>query len=221
MRNQEKNRYLNLQIKELEEISHRDKKPTLLMHTCCGVCACYPIKLLTDYFELTLYFNNDNIYPFEEYQRRYDELVRYVEHFNLTTGRNVKIIKTEYDGDNYLQKLYPLKDEPERGKRCLLCYRLRMEAAMQYAVNHEYDYFTTVMTISRQKDSRVLNQIGENLQKLYPQIRYFFSDFKKQGGLEKGNQIANEFNMYRQTYCGCLFSYQQSLNRHSAEKTGD
>ena len=218
MRNQEKNRYLNLELQEFEKIRSENSRPSLLMHTCCGVCACYPINLLTEYFDLTLYFNNDNIYPFEEYQRRFDELVRYVEHFNGEHEHQVRVIKTDYDGENYLQKISPLKDEPERGARCLLCYRLRMESAIQYAIENGYDYFTTVMTISRQKDSAALNKIGESLQEKYPQIRYFCSDFKKQGGLEKGNSIANDFGMYRQNYCGCLYSYENSLQRSERAK---
>lgn len=207
MRNKERNHYLNLQLDEFEKVKGLEKKPSLLMHTCCGVCACYPIEMLTEYFDLTLYFNNDNIYPVEEYQRRFDELVRYVDYFNQKNSQSVKIIKTEYDGQNYLKKLEPLKDEPEKGKRCVLCYGLRMDAAMKYASENHYDYFTTVMTISRQKDSVTLNRVGEQLQEKYPDVRYLFSDFKKQGGLEKGNHIANQFGMYRQQYCGCYYSW--------------
>ncbi len=213
MRNQQKKKYYLKQLEEIEEIKQADQKPTLLMHTCCGVCVCYPALYLSQYFRLTLYYNNDNIYPYEEYCRRYEELERLISIYNEERGTDIKIVKTAYDGENYLKKLEPLKDEPERGKRCLLCYRLRMQQAVEYAVQNNFDYFTTVMTISRQKDSIALNQIGEALQKLYPQIKYFYSDFKKDGGLEKGNNLANQYGLYRQQYCGCYYSYLDMLER--------
>jgi len=213
MRRAVKNKYLNLQKEEISNIQKQNKRPTLLMHTCCGVCACWPIEYLVQHFDLTLRFNNDNIYPFEEYQRRYEELVKYVDKFNQENNQNIKILKTDYNGEEYLKHLEPLKDEPEKGARCILCYTLRMKEAYEYASKNNFDYFTTVMSISRQKDSVVLNQIGEKLAVNYPNTKYFYSDFKKEGGLEKGNQIANQNNMYRQNYCGCLYSYNEMLER--------
>lgn len=213
MRNQEKKKYFNLQIEEIEKIKKLDHKPTLLMHTCCGVCASYPALYLAQYFDLTLYYNNDNIYPFDEYDRRYQELVKLINTYNQQNLTDIKIIKTPYDGENYLKKLEPLKDEPERGKRCFLCYSLRMQQAIKYGQDNNFDYFTTVMTISRQKDSKVLNQIGEQLEKQYPTIKYFYSDFKKDGGQDKTNALANQYNLYRQQYCGCYYSYQDYLKR--------
>jgi len=202
-----------MQEKEIAQITSKQIRPSLLMHTCCAVCACYPALYLSEYFNLTLYFNNDNIYPFKEYERRYLELVKLIDDYNKEHNTNIKIIKTSYKGEEYLKKLQPLKDEPEKGKRCILCYSLRMDEAMQYANEHQFDYFTTVMTISRQKDSSAMNIIGETLEKKYPAVKYFYSDFKKNNGLEKGNHIANEKGLYRQQYCGCYYSYQQYLER--------
>lgn len=201
-------------MNELEKIKTLDYKPKLLMHTCCGVCVSYPALYLSQYFDLTLYYNNDNIYPFEEYNRRFEEMERLIKQYNQEKGTNIKIIKTEFDGDNYLKKLEPLKNEPERGKRCVYCYSLRMDSAMKYASENNYDYFTTVMTISRQKDSKVLNEIGEKLQFKYPNVKYFYSDFKKDDGISKGNQLASLYNLYRQNYCGCYYSYQEMLQRN-------
>ena len=133
--------------------------------------------------------------------------------FNEEYGQNVKIVKTPYRGVEYVKNLVPLKDEPEGGKRCHLCYRLRIEEGYQYAEEHGFDYYTTVMTISRQKDSRVMNEIGADLQKSYPNTRYFHSDFKKNGGLEKAAEIIKKYNIYSQNYCGCIFSYQEMLER--------
>lgn len=197
----------------LAKLENVQPKPTLLMHTCCAVCACWPLLYLHRYFDMTLYFNNDNIYPFAEYQRRYDELVRYLKIFNDQYQADVKLVKTPYDGENYLAKIAPLKDEPERGRRCALCYQLRMRSAMAYASQHQFSYFTTVMTVSRQKDSVLLNQIGDRIAADYPTVAYFHSDFKKQGGLEKGDAIAQANGLYRQNYCGCLYSYQDMLKR--------
>lgn len=218
MRRAIKNQYLNLQLEELMTIKQSLKRPTLLMHTCCAVCACWPIMYLSEYFDMTLFFNNDNIYPYQEYERRYQELEKFVEKYNKENNRNVKIIQTAFNGEAYHKLLEPLKDEPEKGKRCILCYSLRMDEAYKYASENNYDYFTTVMTISRQKDSNTLNEIGKKLSTKYPNVKYFYSDLKKQAGLEKGNKIANDNNMYRQNYCGCLYSYQDMLIR---EKKND
>ncbi len=213
MREQSKKYYYDLQVSEIEKIKGLETKPSLLMHTCCAVCACYPIQYLTQYFDLTLFYNNDNIYPESEYDRRFSELERYVSLFNEEYGQTVKIVKTPYRGVEYVKNLVPLKDEPEGGKRCHLCYRLRIEEGYRYAEEHGFDYYTTVMTISRQKDSRVMNEIGADLQKSYPNTRYFHSDFKKNGGLEKAAEIIKKYNIYSQNYCGCIFSYEDMLNR--------
>ncbi|MBO4538455.1 MAG: epoxyqueuosine reductase QueH [Erysipelotrichaceae bacterium] len=205
--------YYSLQLSEIEKIKALDHKPSLLMHTCCGICVSWPALYLSEFFDLTLYYNNDNIYPQEEYEKRYSELIRLIDSYNREKGTDIKVIKTPFNGEEYHQKLEPLKDEPENGARCHLCYALRMEPAMAYAAENHYDYFTTVMTVSRQKDSRVLNQIGERLQEKYPQVSYFFSDFKKDGGLEKGDRLASEYGIYRQNYCGCLYSYKEMLEK--------
>jgi predicted adenine nucleotide alpha hydrolase (AANH) superfamily ATPase len=213
MRKDSKRHYYSLQLSEIEKIKQLDRKPSLLMHACCGICVSYPALYLSEYFDLTLYYNNDNIYPREEYELRYSELCRLISEYNAEKGTDIKVIKTPFNGEAYHEKLEPLKDEPENGRRCHLCYGLRMEPAMAYAAENGYDYFTTVMTVSRQKDSRVLNEIGERLQQKYPQVRYFFSDFKKDGGLEKGDRLAAEHHIYRQNYCGCKYSYEEMLQR--------
>ena len=211
MRTQPKKYYYNLQLQEIEKIKSLPGKPSLLMHTCCGVCACYPIVYLTQYFDLTLYYYNDNIYPESEYEKRFSELERYVNIFNEENGQNVKLIKCEYHNKEYAAELAPYANEPEGGERCHLCYDLRLTQGMQYAVDHDFDYFTTVMTVSRQKDSKVLNEIGKRLDNT--KTKYFFSDFKKDGGLEKGLQLVKKYNIYSQNYCGCVFSYEEMLQR--------
>ncbi|MBR2791672.1 MAG: epoxyqueuosine reductase QueH, partial [Erysipelotrichaceae bacterium] len=127
MKTQSKKYYYNMQLETAERIKGLPVKPSLLMHTCCAVCACYPIVWLTQYFDLTLYYYNDNIYPEDEYEKRYAELERYVRIFNQENNRNVKLIKCEYHNTEYTEKLVPYRDAPEGGERCHLCYKLRLE----------------------------------------------------------------------------------------------
>ncbi len=198
--------YYRKGLETLEQIKKSGKKTTLLMHSCCGPCNAYPMELLVEYFDLTLYFNNSNIYPSEEYTRRLEELKKYVDFINKKHNTNIQMIVTTYDEENYRKCLEPLKDEKEGHARCKLCYEKRMNEAYKYASDHNFDYFTTVMTISRQKNSIVLNQIGEKLSNIYPNTKYLYSDFKKGQGIDKGLEIAKDHNMYRQKYCGCYYS---------------
>lgn len=188
----------------LKEISSLPNKPTLLLHSCCAPCNAYVMQYLAPYFKVSLYFNNSNIYPLSEYNIRKDELVNYVDSLNAQ-GYDFELIVTEYNPD-FQTKLEPLKHVREGRERCSLCFSLRMKEAFAYANEHHFDYFTTVMSISRQKNSQTLNKLGANLAKFYPNTKYFHSDFKKNDGNLKGVAIAREHNMYRQNYCGCKFS---------------
>ena len=199
--------YYKESLNELKKIN-TENKPSLLLHACCGPCAVWPIEFLADYFHITIFYNNSNIYPEEEYSRRLNELKQYLDDYNMHHTNPIQIIIPPYDNVAYTKKLEPLKDEPERGKRCHLCYGLRMKEGLEYAKQHHYEYYTTVMTISRQKDSQVLNEIGLKIASAYPEVHYFVSDFKKDNGILKANQIISEHNMYRQDYCGCIYSWQ-------------
>lgn len=198
--------YFRMMEEELKQIKELNKKPTLLLHSCCAPCNAYPLELLVDYFDITLIYNNSNIYPNEEYTRRLNELKKYVSFINDKYNVNITFIDTEYNNEEYNKILEPYKDQKEGLDRCKLCYKTRMNEAYKYAHDHHFDYFTTVMTISRQKNSIVLNNIGIELSKLYPNTKYFISDFKKNKGIDKGLEIAKAHNMYRQDYCGCIFS---------------
>ncbi len=202
--------YHRISLKEIESLKDNPIKPKLLLHACCGPCACYPIDWLHDIFDVTIYYANSNIYPKSEYVRRKDEMIEKV----LPHYPNVNVIIPTYDNALFTQQLSPYKDEPEKGKRCWLCYELRLKETMEYAVTHGFDYVTTTLSISRMKDSQVINQIGAMLIKNHPTLKYFYSDFKKNKGLEIGNQLAREFNCYRQDYCGCVYSYIDKENRN-------
>ncbi len=198
--------YYNIQLKEIEKIRKLDVKPSMLLHSCCGPCNTYPMEYLSSFFDLTLYFNNHNIYPEEEYTRRYLELIRYVDWFKKENNVTIDVVKPSYDNDAYTSLLSHRADEKEGGTRCTMCFALRMNQAMKYASDHSIEYMTTVMTISRFKNSVVINEVGERLSKTYPNVKYFYSNFKKNDGYNKSIQISKDHNMYRQTYCGCQFS---------------
>lgn len=192
-------------------------RPKLLLHVCCGPCSCYPLTYLCPHFDVTIYYANSNIYPVSEYDRRLETLKELLSYLKRDYGYDIGLVIPPYDNVSYTKKLEPLKDEPEGGKRCFLCYSLRMEEAYDYAERQGYDYFTTVMTVSRQKDSQKFNQIGASLEPKHPHTRYLYSDFKKQKGLEIGTEIRKKYNLYNQNYCGCLYSYEEMLRRTGVE----
>lgn len=208
-----KNYYLEGE-KILQEVASLGQKPKLLVHSCCGPCSAYPLVYLFPYFDITIYFNNSNIYPEEEYTRRLNELKFLLDCYKKDYGFNIEVVETPYDNENYNKTtLEPLKEIPEGGLRCFTCYEKRMRQAMEYASNNSFDYFTTVMTISRFKNAQKLNEIGERLSKDYPSVKYFFSDFKKNNGQLKRNELVRKYKLYEQQYCGCIYSYEEMLKR--------
>lgn len=193
-------------------------RPSLLLHACCAPCSAFPLEFLTPYFDVTIYYNNSNIYPAAEYERRLNELRRYLEEVNPTLAFPVQLIVPAYRNEEFTARISVLKDLPERQGRCFMCYGLRMDEAYRYARDHGFNYFTTVMTISRQKDSQKLNEIGRQLSHKYPEVQYFYSDFKKKRGIERGQELSREYHLYRQDYCGCLYSYlQRQKDKESSE----
>lgn len=197
--------YYKVSLEEISEIQKGEKRPSLLMHACCAPCSSFPLEFLEPIFDVTIYYNNSNIYPSSEYERRLNELKQFLANHHP----NVKLIVPPYDNEGYTKKLEPLKDFPEGRERCFLCYTLRMNEAYGYAEEHHFDYFTTVMTISRQKDSQKLNEIGRQLSLKHPTVRYFFSDFKKNKGIDRTVEISKELGLYKQDYCGCKYSYEK------------
>ena len=196
----------NLKFKEeLKKIS--GSKPSLLLHVCCGPCSGNVIKEISEYFDITIYYSNSNIYPEHEYQRRYEELLSFINQFNPT----IKVIEDPYLPQAYLKDISIYKDEPEGGKRCHLCYQKRMEKSYQYAQIHHYDYWTTVLSVSPHKNSQWINEIGASFNQ--EQTKFLFSDFKKDNGYLKSVRLADQYNLYRQSYCGCIYSYQEMLKR--------
>ena len=198
---------MNNYQKHQKQIQELKGKPTLLIHICCGVCSVYPLQYLKQFFNITIYFSNSNIYPYEEFNKRLDALKQYLYYLN---DSSIKLIIDEYDNQNYMEELEIYKNEPEGGKRCKLCYELRMEKTFKYADEHSYDYITTVMSISNRKNADWINEIGENLNAKYTNTTYLYADFKKGDGITQNDLLNKELNLYHQDYCGCIYSIRKT-----------
>jgi epoxyqueuosine reductase len=204
--------YYQESLKELECLPS-GKRPTLLLHACCGPCSCFPLTFLCPHFDVTIFFNNSNIYPEAEYTRRLNELKKFLVYFKRDYGYDVKLIITPYDNETYNLSLASFAEEAEGGERCRICYRKRMKEAYDFAEGNGYDYFTTVMTISRQKDSEILNAIGHDLEVEHHKTRYFYSDFKKNKGIDVAREMRLHYDLYNQLYCGCKYTYAKGLQK--------
>lgn len=191
---------------ELEKIINNeciDKRPSLLLHSCCAPCSSYVLEYIAKYFEITLFYYNPNISLKEEFDKRVKELYKLLELDGLKD--DVKIVVPEYDNSEFYDMAKGLEDEPERGKRCYKCYKLRLENSAIYAKNHDFDFFTTTLSISPHKNADWINEIGEELSDKYG-VRFLNSDFKKKGGYQRSIELSKEYDLYRQDYCGCVFS---------------
>lgn len=187
----------------IKENKAAGRRPKLLLHVCCAPCSSHCIELLREDFDLVLDFYNPNIENKEEFDKRKDELLRFRE--AVDQEGTIETFIPEYRHEEFLDRIKGFEEEPERGKRCIICYRQRLEQAARSAKELEADYFTTTLTISPQKDSQVLNRIGEAVGNKYG-IEFLNSDFKKRGGYQHSVELSNQYGLYRQDYCGCEFS---------------
>ena len=191
--------------KELDKViaGLNGRRPTLLLHACCAPCSSYVLEYLSRYFDITLFYYNPNIEPESEYRYRVSEVKRLVSEMLPDAG--IKVVEGRYDPERFHQAVKGLEQEPEGGKRCMVCYRLRLEEAGQIAQKLGCEYFTTTLSISPLKNARALNEIGEELAPLF-QTKYLASDFKKREGYKRSIQLSAEYHLYRQDYCGCAYS---------------
>lgn len=197
----------------IDSITKKGIRPKLLLHSCCAPCSSYVLEYLTQYFDITLYYYNPNISPESEYNFRISELHRLVSEMDIS----VKIIDGDYEPELFEEIAKGLEDEPERGARCMKCYRLRLEHSAQLAKEQGFDYFTTTLSISPMKNAEALNSIGSILADKYG-IAYLFSDFKKREGYKRSIKLSQKYNLYRQNYCGCRFSKKQAENQDKPNK---
>jgi predicted adenine nucleotide alpha hydrolase (AANH) superfamily ATPase len=195
------------EIQHLNTLQALKRRPRLLMQSCCAVCNSWPLEYLHPIFDITLYYNNSNIYPQGEYELRLAELKSYVEVFNQRQGSQIQIVDEPYDYPTYRDTfLRQRAHDREGGQRCGMCYALRINQAFQYAQANDFEYVTTVMTISRQKNASKINQIARRLASGYPKIQYFYSNFKKKQGIDFAVRSAKALGIYQQEYCGCEYS---------------
>lgn len=201
--------------KELDEIieslAASAARPSLLLHACCGPCSSYVLEYLSKYFRITIIYYNPNIYPEEEYLRRLNELKNFLPRFPAAFKNNVKFVEQNYDPEEFYSALeiknHPeFADEPEKGERCRRCYEFRLKKAYEYAVKNNFDYFCTTLSISPFKDSEKINTIGRELCDSIKKTKWVPSDFKKKGGFKRSLELSEEYELYRQQYCGCVYS---------------
>lgn len=194
---------MNYQIILDETLKKLDGKKKLLLHACCAPCSSYVIEYLSKYFDITILYYNPNIDTENEFNKRLSELNRFVKEFK--TENPVKVISIGYNKEDYLDEIKGLENEKEGGNRCLKCFNLRLLKSCLYAKDNNFDYFTTTLTISPLKNSKVINEIGSELEKKY-NMPYLYSDFKKREGYKRSIVLSHTYNLYRQDYCGCKFS---------------
>ncbi len=201
MDKQPKINYGLLLDKKLAELEKSGERPSLLLHACCAPCSSHTLTVLEKYFRITLYFCNPNIAPEEEFSFRLDELKRLVREMGL----DIPVIEEPYDPAPFYELAKGLEDLPERGERCRKCIEYRLRMAGNKAKELGCDFFTTTLTISPHKDCTFINECGARLQEECG-VSYLFSDFKKHEGYKHSIELSRQYNLYRQNYCGCVYS---------------
>lgn len=193
--------------KELEKIIQKnqeeDKVPTLLLHSCCAPCSSYCLEYLSNFFKITIFYYNPNITEEEEYKKRVEEQKRFIH--ELPAKYPISFIEGAYTPEKFYQIAKGYEKVPEGGERCFRCYQLRLEESGRVAKENHFDYFTTTLSISPLKNAEKLNEIGEEISKQFD-IPYLYSDFKKKEGYKRSILLSKEYQLYRQDYCGCIYS---------------
>lgn len=188
--------------KIIERITAENTTPTLLLHSCCAPCSSYVLSYLAEYFSITVFYYNPNIYPESEYLYRVGEVKRLIE--ELPVKNKISFVEGKYEPDRFFEMSKGYENEKEGGERCFKCYELRLKEAALIAEKGGFDYFTTTLSISPHKNAEKLNEIGQKC--AVGKARYLPSDFKKKNGFKESIRLSEKYNLYRQNYCGCVFS---------------
>lgn len=187
---------------EMEKIIDRlDGRPSLLLHSCCAPCSSSCLELLQRHFDITVYYYNPNIDTAEEFEKRASEQRRLISEM----GSDISFIEEKYDTTEFPEMICGYEGLPEGGERCKICIKMRMEKAASFALNKGFDFFTTTLSVSPLKDAEFINRTGAELAEKYG-VPFLFSDFKKKGGYLRSIELSREYKLYRQNYCGCIFS---------------
>ena len=200
---QQKENYQRILDKTIEQLGKEGKVPSLLLHSCCAPCSSYVLEYLSQYFEITVFYYNPNIYPESEYTKRIWEQQKLIE--ELPAKHPISFMAGPYDKERFYEMASGLEHVKEGGARCMKCYELRLREAARIAKNAGFDYFTTTLSISPLKKAERLNEIGQRLGEEY-EVEYLLSDFKKKNGYKRSIELSKIYGLYRQDYCGCEFS---------------
>lgn len=200
----------------LQSITKQPNRPRLLLHSCCGPCSSYVLEYLSQYFDITVYYYNPNISPAAEFTHRAEEQQKLIAAMPLS-GK-VDCIIADYEPEVFYNMAKGREQEPEGGTRCFDCYRLRLQKTAIAAKAGGYDYFTTTLSISPHKNAQVLNAIGKELSTQYD-VAYLYSDFKKKNGYKRSCELSEQYHMYRQDYCGCIYSKMEAQARQQTHTT--
>lgn len=198
--------YNKIMEEELVKITESKEIPSLLLHSCCAPCSSHVIETLTPYFNITILYYNPNIEPLEEYEKRKEEEIKFINRY--PSKNKLEFLNCDHENEQFKTISKGLEQEREGGARCIKCYYLRLEKTAKIAKEKNFDYFATTLTVSPLKNSKKLNEIGEYLSKKYD-IKYLYSDFKKKEGYKHSIEMSKEYGLYRQDYCGCIFSKKQ------------
>ena len=199
--------------KVIEVLQRQGRVPRLLLHSCCAPCSSYVLEYLSRYFEITVFYYNPNIYPPEEFGKRVEEQKRLIA--QLPAEHPISFLDGPYEPERFYEMARGLEQVPEGGERCFKCYRLRLTETAEMARAGKYDYFTTTLSISPLKNAEKLNEIGGQLAKDYG-VDYLYSDFKKRNGYKRSTELSREYGLYRQDYCGCVFSMRERRTQQKA-----
>ncbi len=194
---------MNFQQEQDNIIKGLTFKPRLLLHSCCGPCSSYCIEALIKHFDITVLWHNPNIQPKSEYDLRLTNQIKLIKEFEKQ-GK-LTLIEIPYDENEFFSYVLGLEQEKEGGKRCTECFKLRLEQSAKIAKEQNFDYFTTTLTVSPHKNAPLINEIGFNLAEKYG-VKFLPSDFKKKNGYKRSIELSKQFDLYRQNYCGCIFS---------------
>lgn len=206
--------------RKMEELIAKEqtqgKVPTLLLHSCCAPCSSYVLESLSEYFKITVLYYNPNISPAREYEARVEEQKRLIRELPVT--HPVSFLAGAYQPERFYSAVKGLEQCPEGGERCTVCYELRLREAAKTAQQGGFDYFTTTLSISPLKDAERLNAIGKRLAEEYG-VSYLYSDFKKKNGYKRSVELSAQYRLYRQDYCGCVFSKEEQEKRRTEQGT--
>lgn len=209
---------INYQIemeREIKRLADQNLRPQLVLHSCCAPCSSAVLERLHRDFALTVYYYNPNISPEAEFRHRSDEQRRLAQQMPL--NGDVRVVEGEYDPENFYARVKGLEDEPEGGARCTVCFEMRLRKTAEYARSIGAEYFTTTLSISPLKDAARLNEIGAALAREYG-LKYLHSDFKKKNGYRRSIELSSQYDLYRQDFCGCVYSRQERERARQAKE---